>query len=95
MAITLPDETKDEIVSSIRRYFLEEREEEIGDLQASLLLEFVLKEIGPSLYNQGIKDAQAALQSVVAELDSTLYEPEFGYTAERRTQSNARRRGGR
>jgi uncharacterized protein (DUF2164 family) len=95
MAIALPDDIKEEIASSIQRYFLEEREEEIGGLQASILLDFVLKEIGPSFYNQGVRDAQAALQGVVADLDSTLFEPEFGYTAERRSQRSARRSAGR
>ena len=88
MAIEL-EEQKREIVVSIKRYFLEERDEEIGGLQASLLLDFVLKEIGPSIYNQAIRDAQDALQRTVGDLDLTLQEPEFGHTAERRTRRNA------
>ena len=62
---------------------LEERSEEVGDLQAAFFLEFVLKEIGPSIYNQAVKDAQAHLHNAVADLDLTLHEPEFGYSAER------------
>lgn len=89
MAIELRDEQKQEIVAAIKRYFLDERDEEIGDLGASFLLEFVLKEIGPSIYNQAIRDAQAALQRTVGDLDLTLHEPEFGYTTERRTERNA------
>ncbi|HET6566987.1 MAG TPA: DUF2164 domain-containing protein [Rhodothermales bacterium] len=91
MPITLPDETKEELVASIKHYFLDERDEEIGDLQASLILDFILKEIGPSIYNQAVRDAQASLQGTVADLDATLYEPELGYTAERRTRRNARK----
>jgi uncharacterized protein (DUF2164 family) len=90
MAIELPHETKGELVASIRRFFLEERGDEIGDLQASFFLEFVLKEIGPSIYNQAISDAQAKLSETVADLDVSLQEPEFGYTAERRTARNRR-----
>ena len=90
MAIELPDDTTAELIASIRRYFLEERDEEIGELQASFLLEFVLKEIGPSIYNQAVVDAQAVLRDRVAELDVTLNEPEFGHTAERRTRANRR-----
>lgn len=86
MAIELPDETKTQLVYSIRRYFEEERNEEIGDLQASFLLDFVLTEIGPSIYNQAVKDAQSSMQRVVADLDLTLHEPEFAYTAGRRTR---------
>ncbi|MBN2840021.1 MAG: DUF2164 domain-containing protein [Coriobacteriia bacterium] len=76
MAIALPDETKKALIDAIKHYFLEERDEEIGNLQASFLLDFVIKEIGPAIYNQAIRDAQARLQHAVAELDVTLYEPE-------------------
>jgi len=93
MPITLPDETTADLVASIRRYFLDERDEEIGDLQASFVLEFVLKEIGPAVYNQGVRDAQARVQAAVAEVDAALLEPELGYTAELRARRNARPRG--
>lgn len=76
MAIVLPGETKNALISAIKQYFLEERDEDIGELQASFFLDFVLKEVGPSIYNQAIKDAQASLQRAVADLDVTLYEPE-------------------
>ena len=78
------------MVASIRRYFVEEREEEIGDLKASFFLDYVLKEIGPSIYNQAVVDVQAVLRDRIAELDVTLTEPEFGYTAERRSRANRR-----
>ena len=85
MAITLPEETEKALVASIQHYFRTERDEEVGRLQASFFLQFVLKEIGPSVYNQAVRDAQAAIQNAVADLDTTLYEPEFGYTTEERT----------
>ena len=88
MAIELPDQTKQDLIASIKRYFEEERGEEIGDLQAGFFLEFCLKEIGPSIYNQAIADAQARLQLAVADLDATLHEPEFGYS----TQGGYRRK---
>ena len=81
MAILLPDETRKALVDAIRHYFQDERDEEIGDLQASFFLDFVLKEVGPSIYNQAVRDAQANLQRVVSDLDVTLHEPEFGYSA--------------
>jgi uncharacterized protein (DUF2164 family) len=90
MAILLPDETQGELVASLQRYFAEERGEEIGALQAQLLLEFVLKEVGPAIYNQAVRDAQARLHGAVADLDGVLHEPELGYTAERRARRNAR-----
>lgn len=74
MAIVLPDETRKEIIQAIKHHFVNERDEEIGDLSAGFLLDFILEDIGPSIYNQAIRDAQAHLQRAVADLDVTLYE---------------------
>ena len=79
MAITLKPDTKKQLIASIRRYVAENMEEEIGDLKADLLLNYILKEIGPTIYNQAIADAQAYLQERTADLESTCYEAEFGY----------------
>lgn len=84
MAISLSDETKEALVGAIKAYFLEERGEEIGDLQASLFLDFIVQEVGPSIYNQAIRDAQAATQGFVSDLDLGLHEPEFGWSDARR-----------
>jgi len=79
MAIEIPKETKDRLVASIKQYFEEALEQEIGDLKASLLLDFVLKEIGPTVYNQAVADAQVQMSEMVDEIDGTCYEPEFGH----------------
>lgn len=55
--ITLSKEKKEEMISVIKDYFYNEREEEIGDLAASMLLNFITEELGPEYYNQGITDA--------------------------------------
>lgn len=54
--LTLTKEEKQDAVEKIKSYYLTEREEEISDLAATLLLDFILKNIGPLIYNQAIKD---------------------------------------
>ncbi len=73
MPIELPAETTKRLIADIKLYFLEHRNEEIGDLQAGFLLEFCLKEIGPAIYNQGIRDAQTYLSRLVDDLDSVVF----------------------
>ena len=51
----------------------------MGDLKANLLLDFVLKEIGPSIYNTAIADAQTYFQGRVADLEGVCHEKEFTY----------------
>ena len=79
MTIELEKETRERLAASIKRYFAESLDLEIGDLKASLLLQFILKEIGPSIYNRAVADAQSCMQDMVSEIDGTCYEPEFGY----------------
>ena len=77
--IELPKDTEERLIESIKRYLDDQLELDVGDLQASLLLDFCVREIGPSIYNQAILDAQAWVQDRVADLDSSCYRPEFGY----------------
>lgn len=78
MAIKLPKATEQRLIGSIRRYCAENLEE-IGDLQASLFLQYCLKEIGPSIYNQAIADAQVFMQNQVVDMNGTCFEPESDY----------------
>jgi len=79
MPVALSDEAVEKAVGSIRRYAAEHLDQEIGELQARLLLEFFLKEIAPSVYNGAIADAQTYLRDRVADLEGACYASEFGY----------------
>lgn len=79
MAVRLSEDAKQQALASIKRFVSETLEEDIGDLKAALVLEFCLKEIGPSIYNQAIADAQTSIRDKVEDLDGTCYEPEFSY----------------
>jgi uncharacterized protein (DUF2164 family) len=79
MAVELSDDARKQAIPSIKRFLIEGLETEATDLQAIALLNFFLKEIGPSVYNAGVADAQAWLRDRVADLESTCYEPEFPY----------------
>lgn len=83
MAIQLSKQTRQTLIASIRRYFAENMDEPVGDLKASLLLDYCLAEIGPSIYNRAIADAQAHMQERVTDLDGICYEPELTYWTSR------------
>lgn len=55
--IKLTKEKRDEMISAIKTYFLNEREEELGDLATSLMLNFITEELAPEFYNQGVYDS--------------------------------------
>ena len=79
MAIEIGKATRERLIASIQRYFAEYLEQDIGHLKASLLIDFALKEIGPSVYNLAVGDAQTAIQQMVSEIDGTCFEREFGF----------------
>ena len=79
MAIELTKEAKKEAVASIERWFQENRDERIGNIAAGALLNFFVEEVGPSLYNRGVADAQERMQMRIGELDIEIHEDEFAY----------------
>lgn len=79
MSIELPQASATRCVASIRRYFDETLDQEIGELKARMVLDFILAEIGPSVYNLAISDAQAYMRDRVADLESTCSKEEFGH----------------
>ena len=79
MTIELTKEDRTQAIVSIERYFRENMEEKIGNVAASGLLGFFLEEIGPSVYNKAVADAQERIQARVSELDFEVHEEEFSY----------------
>jgi len=79
MAIKLSKEAEERLITSIKRFFAEIMEEEIGAFRASIFLKYVLHDISPCVYNQAVADSQSCMQNMVSEIDGTCYEPEFGY----------------
>ena len=79
MNVELTKEARAEAVSSIQRYFRENMTEEVGDLAAGLLLNFFIEEIGPTIYNHAIADAQRRMERNVSDLGGELYAEEFRY----------------
>jgi len=79
MAIKIPSATEKMMISSIRTYFLKEHEQDLGEMKAGFILNFFLKELAPTVYNQAISDAQSTMQDTVSDLNGTCYEAEFSY----------------
>ena len=79
MNIELSKDVRTQAIASIERWFKENTDEPIGNIQAAALLNFFVAEIGPSVYNQAIADAQQRLQQRVAELDIECHADEFAF----------------
>jgi uncharacterized protein (DUF2164 family) len=91
MTIELSKEAKQNALESLQKYFQVNMEEPIGHLAAGALLQFFLEEIGPSMYNKGVADAQERMQLRLSELDYEIHADEFQYWRNRDRQPKGRK----
>lgn len=55
--IVITREIREEMIAEIKIHFSEEQEEEIGDLKAKLIFDFIMEKMAPEFYNQGVNDS--------------------------------------
>lgn len=73
IGMKLPKEQRDQIIEQIQQFFELERSETIGTLAAGEVLDFMIKEIGPHLYNHAINDARTTVLERMQTLEDELY----------------------
>ena len=76
MRIRLSDERRARLERSLQAWFAEQLEQELGVLGARLLLDFMVKELGPPVLNQAMGDARAWMAERLEDLEGEFYEPE-------------------
>ncbi|MBL0314130.1 MAG: DUF2164 domain-containing protein [Holophagaceae bacterium] len=79
MDIKLTSQDGKRLHAAIQRFVAEEYGETLGELRAATFLTFCLKEIGPTIYNQAIADAQACIQERVTDLENICFAEEDSY----------------
>jgi uncharacterized protein (DUF2164 family) len=76
MRICLSDDRRAQLLRSIRQHFLDDFDEAISDFRAEALLDFFVKELGPPVYNQGVRDAAQYIQEKLSDIEGEVYERE-------------------
>lgn len=61
------------ITAKLRDYFARELDQELGQLPAEMLLDFIGKDIGGAFYNRGVHDAQQLVQQKAEDIVEALY----------------------
>jgi uncharacterized protein (DUF2164 family) len=83
LMMKLPKEQKEQLIGQIQQYFELERSEALGSIAAEQLLDFMVQEIGPHLYNHAINDARKAVLERMQTLEDELYALEKPLVAKR------------
>lgn len=80
MRIRLTDDRRERMLRSLRKFFAEDLDLDLGDLRAARILDFFVKELGPPVYNQAIQDARAFLHEKLDDLEGEFFEPDEPYS---------------
>jgi uncharacterized protein (DUF2164 family) len=76
LRIRLSEDRRRTLVALLKAHAEGEWDEPLSDFRAEGLLDFVVRELGPAVYNQGVRDACAAMQDKLADLEGEVYEPD-------------------
>jgi uncharacterized protein (DUF2164 family) len=74
--IRLSDDRRAALLASLHAYYAGTFDDALSDFRANGLLDFFIRELGPPVYNQGVRDATGFVQSKLADLEGEIYEPD-------------------
>ena len=74
--IEFSKEMREALAEALSRYLKDELDLEVTGFDAQFLLDFISQTLGPHYYNQGLWDAQAALQKKLDLISQAIDELE-------------------
>lgn len=83
-SITLPADARRQAVAALQAHVADDWDVDVGELKAGLLLDFVLAEIAPTIYNQAIADARTFFEERTGDLAAVCHHEEFPSAGRRR-----------
>jgi uncharacterized protein (DUF2164 family) len=75
MRIRLSPERRASLLRAVKAHFSAEFDERLSDFRAEGLVDFFVRELGPPVYNQGVRDASSFIQEKLADIEGEVYEP--------------------
>ncbi|MFD0616873.1 DUF2164 domain-containing protein [Paenibacillus sp. GCM10027629] len=73
LPVKMPREQKEMIIRNVQLFFEEERSETLGNIAAESIVDFMLKELAPHLYNKGVADARNLLMQKMSQIEDECY----------------------
>jgi uncharacterized protein (DUF2164 family) len=78
MRIRLSAERRAALLRAVKDYFEAEFDDTLSDFRAEALLDFFVRELGPPVYNQGVRDAAQFVQEKLGDIEGEVYERDPG-----------------
>ena len=76
MRIRLSPERRANLLQALQAHFSAEFDEPLSDFRAEGLLDFFVRELGPPIYNQGVRDAASFIQEKLGDIEGEVHEQE-------------------
>ncbi|MFX3661250.1 MAG: DUF2164 domain-containing protein [Ectobacillus sp.] len=73
MSVRIPHEEKQKLVLNLQDYFKEQGWEEIGNLEAAALFDYIVQAVAPYIYNQALYDARLLVTERLQAVEEDLY----------------------
>jgi uncharacterized protein (DUF2164 family) len=83
-SLALPDNARKQAIASLRAYSAENFDDELSELKAMLLLDHILEDIAPAIYNQAALDARRFVEDRAADIEAALHKSEFPVSGKRK-----------
>ena len=71
--LALSDDRRGALAAHLQRLFAEQFDETLSDFQAGIVIDLMLKELGPAVYNQAVEDVRAHLQGKLDDLGGEVW----------------------
>jgi len=66
--IKLSDPIREKLIYELQEYFRKEREDDLNHLGAHLMIDFIIKELGPMIYNQALFDVHKLMEDKIDDI---------------------------
>jgi uncharacterized protein (DUF2164 family) len=76
MRIRLDPDRRSMLLDAIANFYRAEFDEPLSDFRAATLLDFFVRELGPPVYNQGVRDAAGYIQDKLIDIEGEIFERE-------------------
>jgi uncharacterized protein (DUF2164 family) len=76
MKVRLSRERRAALLESLIAHYATEFDETLSGFRAEALIDFFVRELGPPVYNQGVRDAAAFMQQKLSDIEGEVYERE-------------------
>ncbi|OCA90606.1 hypothetical protein A8F94_01630 [Bacillus sp. FJAT-27225] len=73
LLLNFTKEQKEQLIYDIQRFFLQKRDEKLGNLEAEELLEFFKEKLGPHYFNEGVAQARRTVMDRALLIEEDLY----------------------